>query len=151
MRKELDELLCKRYPKIFVQRNLPMNQTCMCWGFSCDDGWFHLIDKLCRYIQLHVDRLKMPQVEATQVKEKFGELRFYTNHGDDAIFNAIDYTTYLSGHTCETCGTMDDVGQTTGWIITLCRKCAAAEGDQRKSWKSWDEMDKKTEESVLDD
>ena len=151
MRKELDELLCKRYPKIFVQRNLPMEQTYMCWGFSCGDGWFHLIDKLCRYIQLHVDRLKLPQVEAVQVKEKFGELRFYINAGDDAIFNAIDYTTYLSVHTCEACGSMDDVGQTSGWVSTLCRNCGETETGKSKTWKSWDEIDKEIEESVLDD
>ena len=39
MKKELDEKLCADYPLIFQDRNKPMNQTAMCWGFSCGDGW----------------------------------------------------------------------------------------------------------------
>jgi hypothetical protein len=30
--KELDELLCQRYPLIFAERHLSQMQTCMCWG-----------------------------------------------------------------------------------------------------------------------
>lgn len=55
MRKELDELLCSRYPKLFRDRHAPMQQTCMCWGFDCGDGWFDVIDVLCSNIQSHID------------------------------------------------------------------------------------------------
>jgi hypothetical protein len=55
MRKEFDELLCAKYPKIFRDRNAPMNQTCMCWGFDCGDGWFNIIDMLCANIQNRID------------------------------------------------------------------------------------------------
>jgi hypothetical protein len=47
MTKDLDELLCKKYPEIFRDRQAPMNKTLMCWGFECGDGWFALIDTLC--------------------------------------------------------------------------------------------------------
>jgi len=77
MRKELDEKLCKEFPEIFAQRNLPTNQTCMCWGFDCGDGWYDILYRLCHQLQsLHT--LYGYQVSATQVKEKFGTLRFYT-------------------------------------------------------------------------
>jgi glutaredoxin len=46
----LDNYLCKKYPKIFVNRNKPMTETCMCWGFP-GDGWFYIIDSLCHNIQ----------------------------------------------------------------------------------------------------
>lgn len=55
MRKELDEALCKKYPKIFRDRYRGMEFTCMCWGFECGDGWFDLIDVLCGTIQRHID------------------------------------------------------------------------------------------------
>lgn len=55
MHKLLDEYLCKKYPKIFADRRKSMTQTCMCWGFSHGDGWFHLIDNLCQSIQSHID------------------------------------------------------------------------------------------------
>lgn len=149
MRKELDELLCKRYPKIFAQRHLSMRETAMCWGFDCGDGWFHIIDLLCRWIQLIVDQNKLPQVETTQVKEKYGGLRFYVMGGagdDDEIDNCIDYATFLSTHTCEVCGSMDDVGQTDGWITTLCRTCASKD-PKRSSWMSWEDRDKLGEQN----
>ena len=47
MRKELDEALCAKYPLIFADRNKPMTQTAMCWGFSCGDGWYNILDVLC--------------------------------------------------------------------------------------------------------
>lgn len=47
MRKELDEKLCAKYPLLFQDRNAPMTETCMCWGFCCGDGWYDLLDVLC--------------------------------------------------------------------------------------------------------
>ena len=56
MRKELDELLCKKYPRIFVNRHGDMMSTAMCWGFDCSDGWFNIIDQFCRQAQWHIDQ-----------------------------------------------------------------------------------------------
>ena len=55
MKKELDDLLCKKYPKMMVNRNLHMTETCMCWGFECGDGWFNILDQLMGNIQHHID------------------------------------------------------------------------------------------------
>ena len=55
MRDELDSLLCSKYPKMFVNRHKSMQETCMCWGFSCGDGWFNIIDQLCSNIQHYID------------------------------------------------------------------------------------------------
>lgn len=54
MRKELDNLLCTRYPKIFKNRNNTIQNSAMAWGFGCGDGWFVLIDQLARCIEQHV-------------------------------------------------------------------------------------------------
>jgi hypothetical protein len=50
MREELDAKLCEKYPLLFRDRNAPMTQTCMCWGFCCGDGWYNLIDMLCAHL-----------------------------------------------------------------------------------------------------
>jgi len=64
------------------------------------------------------------QVEATQVKEKFGTLRFYINHGDDHIYGMIWLAEVMSAGICEMCGTTADVVPSTGgWIKYLCPKC----------------------------
>ena len=55
MKQELDELLCKKYPKMMVNRNKNMQETCMCWGFECGDGWFNILDQLMGNIQHHID------------------------------------------------------------------------------------------------
>ena len=55
MRQELDKLLCEKYPKMMVNRNKDMKETCMCWGFECGDGWFNILDQLMGSIQHHID------------------------------------------------------------------------------------------------
>ena len=46
MKRELDEYLCKVYPKMMVNRDKNMMETCMCWGFDCGDGWFQILNQL---------------------------------------------------------------------------------------------------------
>jgi len=55
MNKHLDDYLCKKYPLIFAERNLPMTETCLCWGLETGDGWFFLLDALCSSIQNYID------------------------------------------------------------------------------------------------
>ena len=173
MKKELQEELFKKYPKIFRQKDLPMTQTAMCWGIDAGDGWFWLIDNLCFEIQSHVNSrissertrrkynnwknifrhyrygwrnpwwyrglfsrfktyldYRKPfdyitlQVEAEQVKEKYGSLRFYASNCDDVVFGITNFAEYLSGKICEECGTLENVTQNEGgWIRTLCDSC----------------------------
>lgn len=55
MKQELDELLCKKYPKIFKDRYGDMQTTAMVWGFEHGSGWFNIIDLLCGSIQGHIN------------------------------------------------------------------------------------------------
>ena len=55
MKQELDKLLCEKYPKMMVNRNKDMKETCMCWGFECSEGWFNILDQLMGNIQHHID------------------------------------------------------------------------------------------------
>lgn len=182
MRDELDKKLCAKYPKIFAQRNLPMIETALCWGFDCGDGWYWLIDNLCHSIQGYVDgrnegvsirkkakakytiwqklwnhlilfsirkitaergdsrsRLFVEeewQVEATQVKEKFGGLRFYINGGDDHIYGMIWLAEVMSYGICEMCGTTENVSPTKGgWVKNLCPKCKEERSIPTKSYE----------------
>ena len=123
MKAELDKKLCKAFPKIFAQRKLPMNQTAMCWGFECGDGWYDLIYNLCEKIQKHCDE-KGVQVEAVQVKEKFGSLRFYVSHADDVVYDLISKAEERSYRICQKCGSNENVTSTdSGWIGYYCKDC----------------------------
>jgi hypothetical protein len=124
MKKELDELVCQKYPLIFANRYRPMNETAMCWGFDCGDGWFNIVDQLCSNIQHHIDwknkkEKVVEQVVADQIKEKFGTLRFYYSGGDEHIAGLITMAESMSGVTCEDCG-KPGKWRTGGWIVTVC-------------------------------
>ena len=109
-----------------------MTQTAMCWGFDCGDGWYNIIDAVCAMIQNHERNNKlnnevMPPVIATQVKEKYGTLRFYYTGGDDYINGVVAMAEYMSGVTCETCGAPGEIRE-DGWIRTLCDEHAKEQG-----------------------
>lgn len=97
MKQELDDALCAKYPLIFAQRNWDKMDTCMCWGFECGDGWYDLIDSLCRSLQDYLNsNTDVAQVVATQVKSKFGELRFYVEGGNDVTDWMISFAERIS-------------------------------------------------------
>ena len=142
MKQELDQQLVEKYPKIFRDRNAPMTETAMCWGFDCGDGWYNIINTLCFQIQNYLDwqndsrkyllennphnrpiPTEIPQVVAVQVKEKYGTLRFYVNGGDSHTDGMITMAEAMSAVTCEVCG---NVGKRRGesWIYTSCDRHA---------------------------
>jgi hypothetical protein len=136
MKQELDEYLCKVYPKMMVNRNLPMTETCMCWGFECGDGWFQILNQLMGNIQSHIDWKNrngevVPQVTLDQVKEKFGTLRFYYTGGDDVIDGMVRMAESMSGVTCETCG-KPGTSTSGGWIKTACIEHGGQDYDNLK-------------------
>lgn len=69
------------------------------------------------------DYESIPPVQITQIKEKFGTLRFYYNGGDDIIGGMVWLAEHMSGSTCEICGSTKYVYQTKGWIKTTCEVC----------------------------
>lgn len=64
MNSDLDKMLCHKYPKIFRDRNKPMTQTAMCWGFDCGEGWFNIINATCSLIQSHIDHSRKSRYNA---------------------------------------------------------------------------------------
>jgi len=141
MKQELDDLLCKKYPKMMVNRTLHMTETCMCWGFECGDGWFNILDQLMGSIQHHIDwnnknfekgytqYKQVTQVTLDQVKEKFGTLRFYYTGGDDEISGMVRMAESMSAVTCESCGNPGEQTQ-GGWIKTICKPCEIKREEQ---------------------
>ena len=145
MKQELDNLLCEKYPKMMVNRNKSMIETCMCWGFECGDGWFNILNQLMSNIQHHIDWKEkqrnwaitfnskakpeefrevpesIPQVTLDQVKEKFGGLRFYYTGGDEHIRGLVSMAESMSEVTCEICGSPGKRGG-NGWISTRCEE-----------------------------
>lgn len=66
-------------PMLYAQHKLPMSETCMCWGIEAGKGWFAPLNKLSQRLERLNEFYKKDRVviQASQVKEKFGTLRFY--------------------------------------------------------------------------
>jgi len=124
MRKELDDLLCERYPDLFRDRRASPLESGMCYGFACGDGWFVLIDRLCAAISADVKAGNSSPVVVTQVKEKFGRLRFRFRGGDDGIRHLVRLAENLSETTCEICG-RSRVAHISANQGVLCAECLA--------------------------
>jgi len=82
MKQELDKLLCEKYPKMMVNRLKPMQETCMCWGFDCGDGWFNILDQLMGSIQHHIDWKEKQRAGAF----KYNEMAAQAKAGNFELF-----------------------------------------------------------------
>lgn len=108
MRDELENRLKADFPALFKQR------------CSCDigDGWEPLLRRLCVDIQHEKD------LSFSQIKEKFGGLRAYTDGGSDEAFERVDKAEEESFWTCEQCGKDGQLASTaSGWLFTACQEC----------------------------
>jgi hypothetical protein len=70
------------------------------------------------------------QVVATQIKEKFGTLRFYYNGGDEFIRGLDSMAASMTSRTCEECGSPGTSRSTKKqrWVRVLCEKHAEEQG-----------------------
>ena len=81
MLEKLRQSIISDNPILFKDAHRPMSETCMCWGLECGDGWLYPLSDGCAQLEgLNSIFYKMfrVRVQADQVKEKFGTLRFYT-------------------------------------------------------------------------
>lgn len=88
MRRELDGRLCREFPNLYKDRRGDKRSTAMCWGFSCDDGWFDILYELSAKLEALIVALPEAAREhccASQVKEKYGcydeQTEILTNQG----------------------------------------------------------------------
>ena len=95
--------------------------------FECDDGWRPLIAEL----EEKLKRLS-PDYTISQVKEKFGGLRYYATPGDvdeetsKRFYDLIHEAEASSYEICECCGQPGRLSRRGkhGWYKTLCPSCS---------------------------
>lgn len=121
MDKELDDKLVRDFPNLYRDRYASAQETCMCWGFP-QNGWFDLIYELSKKLELMILLLPeaaRPHMKASQVKEKFGVLRFYMTLDHPEFAAVIWEAENKSSHICETCGQTGKLIQ-ADWLYTAC-------------------------------
>jgi hypothetical protein len=107
------------FPELFEN---PYQEGCSFY-FECGDGWFALLKECIEKIKKETEGKNYKEIFATQVKEKYGSLRFYLNCGTDAIYSIIEEAEKKSEKTCERCGDAGENKRVNGWYATLCNKC----------------------------
>jgi hypothetical protein len=107
MRRELEQKLVERWPSWFKVNGDPC-ETRMGDGFYHGDGWFDIVWRLCEDLEplvAEAEKATGRPFEVLQVKQKFGEPRFYVSHRrTDAIQQRIEAAQLESLRTCEVCG-----------------------------------------------
>jgi hypothetical protein len=100
------------------------------FGFQCDDGWAYIVGALTTEIaEIVGGPEKEPRIRISQVKEKYGTLRYYViglpaTHCD-AIDRAIQRAEERSGRICEACGGDGKLRQGRfGYIYAACDRHA---------------------------
>jgi hypothetical protein len=95
---------------------------------SCNDGWKELITNLVR----DIDDVGV-EWGLNQIKEKFGQLRFYydvvegASRGQlDKINGLVEEAEVKSSKICEVCGGVGTL-RNKAWIQTLCDECCNKE------------------------
>ncbi len=113
MNQEHTTILLQNYPILYGRIN----------HFDCGDGWFVLLRDLSDKIEAFNRTADGDQhVVATQVKEKFGGLRFYVDHHCDEVEGPIADAEEKSFEICEECGGVGTLRE-GNWLRTLCDDC----------------------------
>lgn len=104
------------HPKLFAHCNY----------FECGPGWFDIIEKLADQLEPLVSESNDDENSfyASQVKEKYGSLRFYMSLSNSIMADLIDKAEQESEKTCEVCG-KEGRRRGTSWIYTRCDECWA--------------------------
>jgi len=199
MNKELTDKLFNDFPLLYGDRNKPMTQSLVCFGFECNSGWYNLIYELSSKLEklikkftkdneplscatcgckkeehygylsfnpgkclaIHKIALKHKYVHknwfikvrnfimdhlfykyqtcwcekyeanyprASQIKEKYGILRFYMTSGTQEMWDIIEEKEKESETICEICGNKGELNEKHRWYKTLCVGCAKKNG-----------------------
>ena len=157
MTPELDQHIREKYPKIFSQRcemsvgdgwydiidmlcaNIQnhidnvadQRKWAIKWNDEVNDPNYDWSDKasFIKREEREVPEL-VEQVVVTQIKEKFGTLRFYYSGGDQYIRGLESMAESMTSRICEDCG-HPGVARSTErkrWVVVLCDKHAYERG-----------------------
>ena len=113
MSPDKQQQLYDAFPTLYKQRHQ---------GFECGDGWFQLLWDLSEKLT------QFKGVEVTQVKSKYGSLRYYydtpASMADNVqvmVSDLVEEAEAKSAETCETCGEPGEL-YPVGWYYTACPK-----------------------------
>lgn len=105
---ELDRTLTEKlyadFPRLYRGRHKPAQESSMCWGFECGEGWYQLLHDLSTQLSNYLAEHPDSDLEAVQVKSKFGCLCFHLSDHDPVAEKIIEAARERAAVTCEITG-----------------------------------------------
>lgn len=101
---ELTENLYAAFPQLYRGRHKSKYESSMCWGFECGDGWYQLLYDLSQELSNYLAEHPELDLEAVQVKSKFGVLHFHLNYHYATTEKMIDLARQRASVTCQLTG-----------------------------------------------
>lgn len=127
MSPDLGDKLKACFPQMFEGLR-PRDPIAMFW-IECDNGWFDLLRDCIEKIKKISEKSGVvPTV--SQIKEKYGTLRFYIYSATDEMRDVIDQVERASAKICEQCGS-NGSRRDDGWIYTMCDNCWKSHEDTK--------------------
>ena len=131
--------LIERYP-FLLPRNRFTNKIPENFNYSyteldaMPDGWRNTFgERMCEEIRnALIEANCLDKYRISQIKEKYGTLRWYDFGATQKVYDIISKYEYLSQFICDRCGKPADY-QTCGWIENICNKCYNASKEKEKS------------------
>lgn len=124
----LIRMLCKQLTKQYRNLEYKYHNCLEMLEVTDKSKWKDYHYKLYSVEKLEGYKLALEQSivpKAVQIKEKFGELRFYVDTCNKDQEKYITQAEYMSNYVCEECATMNRVYTfSMGWMRTLCIPCA---------------------------
>jgi hypothetical protein len=106
----------------YIKQTNPYN-----YQFEVGDGWYSILYELILKIKFNDQSNGNWVTKVTQLKEKFGGLRFYVTGTSKNNWELIREAENKSHTICEVSGSTENVGiWKYGWVLTLSRKEALA-------------------------
>lgn len=125
MRPDLEEKLYSDFPLMFREPANALNDSTG-FHFECGDGWYQLILELCENLY-PLAKATIPDEYGScclvsQVKEKYGTLRFYMPSCTSEMSKIINEYEKKSALICEECGNPGRTRIHNGWLSTTCEE-----------------------------
>jgi hypothetical protein len=127
-----NKVLCEKYPFLYPRNVftdiLPDDYDySYTWLDAMPDGWRVAFgERMCSEIRDALARADcLRDYRIYQIKEKFGELRWYSNYETDEVGDIITKYSYISGFICIVCGKPYPNARmvNAAWISPYCKEC----------------------------
>lgn len=134
---EYRKMITEKYPWIAVHDNYYKDAQDAIWAEYMPQGWWWSFgEQMCEELDQLIHKYDMEEFYyISQVKEKYGELRWYdegfATEGWDEYCEWLKKYENMSWETCAICGEPATYTE-VGWVLPVCEHCKSDKARKRE-------------------